>query len=411
MNADAKSDSAGPVLYGSGEPPGKDVFKANLLQNLLHPKTVNDFRQAEMVVSFTWPYETGLKDVLVDAMRQNPGVEALEKIYPIFANRFGLDVLRKSLRSYAQKHQDFDPILKESERLLGFDSHKPASDLREIYREIVDEFKKYPPNEKLLHFEAQLLQQTFQPGMKLLDVGCGPKPRHMEQLAGSGFQLIGIDLVEENVQAALKENPDLDIRIADWHNLPFPDQSFDGLYCLGRSLLHNTTIEDWLQTLDEMRRVLHPNPLDQYETMDLPPSKVILDIPMTGTGPLGDEQRRFRENARRLGIYQLEGGDIHDSPDGEHFFDRFIPTIHQFTQMAHMCGFEAHIVARKPYGNESNQSQNMNVYWELTVSGRPLSKQQRQFEMGQLTTKPIVDIDVTEYMNQTGLRRKTTPQE
>jgi hypothetical protein len=160
-------------------------------------------------------------------------------------------------------------------------------------------------------------------------------------------------------------------------------------------LLHNTTVEDWLQTLDGMRRVLGPDPLDRYETMNLPPGKVVLDIPMTGTGPLGEEQRRFRENARRLGIYQLEGGDIHDSPDGEHYFDRFIPTIHQFQTMANMCGFDAHIVARKPYGNGTDRYRNINLYWELTVRGSPLPYNQRQLEMRELTTKPIVDIDVS----------------
>jgi len=100
----------GPVHYGRGEPQGKDVFRTNLLQNLLHPQTPEDFQNAELVVSFTWPYETGLKDVLVDVMRQNPDKEALwTDLSDYLLIVLGWDVLRKYLARLCTKISWFWP--------------------------------------------------------------------------------------------------------------------------------------------------------------------------------------------------------------------------------------------------------------------------------------------------------------
>src|SRR5664279_4672531 len=64
------------------------------------------------------------------------------------------------------------------------------------------------------------------PGSKMLDVACG-KGRHSIQLAGKGFDVTGIDLSEDSILEALKnENDQLHFYQHDMR-LPFRINYFD----------------------------------------------------------------------------------------------------------------------------------------------------------------------------------------
>lgn len=365
-------------------------YSHGVINKLVHPASPEDFNSGARIVSFTWPFETGLKEtLLIEAMRQAPNDDVIRKVYPIFANRLDLEEMRKYLRNYTADHIDFEPVLVRIENAMGFDHSRTVPTISNTYQAIEEKFVHYGPNEELQRFEEKLLKKFFRNNQKILDIGFGPAARHMNALQKIGKHVKGIDVVPSNVQRALKDNPSLDVRVADWHALPFEDGSLDGVYCLGRSALHNTTMDDWLQLLREVHRVLRPTGPNE-----LIPSvkKALIDIPSLSKGNYKNESEEFINTARKNGIYQSERGTIHDSPDSEHYLDRMDITEKQFRTMAKVCGFKARIVSRKPYGDQGDE----NIYWELTPDGMPMSYLEYVAQYGEeLFTKPTITIDVS----------------
>ncbi len=82
-----------------------------------------------------------------------------------------------------------------------------------------------------------------------LDVGCGPRARIAHTLPGT---LVGIDCAGDVLRATRHDGV---IRIcARATALPFADESFDGVVCVG--LLHHVSDADAGTALAEMRRVV-----------------------------------------------------------------------------------------------------------------------------------------------------------
>ena len=72
------------------------------------------------------------------------------------------------------------------------------------------------------------------PGRRGLDAGCGAGARDVLHACSEGYDVVGIDAIEENIQAAREMHPELTDRVsvADLTNaLPFEDVSFDFLAC------------------------------------------------------------------------------------------------------------------------------------------------------------------------------------
>ncbi len=362
-------------------------YSRDLVNKLIHPKDDDDFKSAEMDIAFSWPYASGLSDTLIMALQETQDDETIKKIYPLYANRYGLEKLRKHLREYALKNEDFSPILAHVDNVLSFDQAATLPTIESTYKDIEEEFMSYPPNKELLLYETSLIQKTFSTNDKILDIGCGPAARHMNELQKDGFNnLEGIDVVPTNVSRALKDNSTLKIRVADWHHLPFEDNSLDGIYCLGRSILHNTTLDDFLDTLREMHRVL-----DKRFT-EAPSKKVIIDIPDVEKGEYAKLANDFSNRLGNLGVYDRSFGDIHDSADQVHFLDRFVPHQHQFELMARVCGFDAKIISKKAYGDKGD----INIYWELIPNSEPMKYREYMSMFGrELTGNPLLTIDLS----------------
>jgi len=81
--------------------------------------------------------------------------------------------------------------------MLGFDSHNPANNLRDIYKAIVDEFKKYPPTNNYFISKRNFYRKLFDRAWRYWIVGCGPKQGIWKNLSDSGSYYKGVDLVEE----------------------------------------------------------------------------------------------------------------------------------------------------------------------------------------------------------------------
>ena len=95
----------------------------------------------------------------------------------------------------------------------------------------------------------------------ILDLGCG-LGRDYFYLAENGFFVIGVDLAESGLMIAKQIGKSKGIATilvkSDAKSLPFPDKSFEGVYCFG--LLHEFTGEtkdnDIRKVMSEIYRIL-----------------------------------------------------------------------------------------------------------------------------------------------------------
>lgn len=127
---------------------------------------------------------------------------------------------------------------------------KQALQHKEV-KEFYDEIYKYggylsqrPFNERM----EKLLGVI--PGRKLLDVACGQGT--LCALLEDKLETHGIDISEEAIRKARQIAPKSKFKIGPGEKLPYPDEYFDYVTCLG-SLEHFIDIEAGLR---EMRRVL-----------------------------------------------------------------------------------------------------------------------------------------------------------
>ena len=94
------------------------------------------------------------------------------------------------------------------------------------------------------------------PGGALLDVSCGTGYL-LKAAADLALKTSGIDISDRAVEIARRTSPLSDIRVGAGEELPFPDQCFDYITCLG-ALEHFLDIDKGLQ---EMQRVAKPDAL------------------------------------------------------------------------------------------------------------------------------------------------------
>jgi len=341
-------------------------YRKDTVDMLSHPKTQEEYETGRWLVEEAWAeWPSLLPELMVDSLRQaDDGL--VPTIFSLFANRLGLSESRKMLRDYAEQHVDFQPQLKRLEQVLGF-GKQPGRSLQDLYVKILPEFQNYQPNKDLLDYERKLLHRVFRKTPKILDAGHGPNPRHLTMLKEMGKKVFGFDFVAEYVQAAKKMSPDLDVVNADWHHMPYADGSVDGIVCLGRSIGHNTTIDDYIGTLREMRRVMGTSHDDHIR------KRAVIDMPSLQQGDYKVGTQKADKIANNMNILYREPGFIHDSPGTQESYDRLFLTPSQFTAAARLSGFRATHIGSSPYGSSDVSSHNTNIYWLLEPIEKPAS--------------------------------------
>ncbi|AET67782.1 methylase involved in ubiquinone/menaquinone biosynthesis [Desulfosporosinus orientis DSM 765] len=89
-----------------------------------------------------------------------------------------------------------------------------------------DKFKEFEPYVQKIKEFIELLE----PGMKVLDLGCGPgNVSRQLMLSGKEFSIEGIDLSEEMVKLARKNVPSGKFSCRDLRDISFPAESFDAI--------------------------------------------------------------------------------------------------------------------------------------------------------------------------------------
>ena len=152
--------------------------------------------------------------------------------------------------------------MSEDRRRVASEVWQPSPD-DEARREMIatlDELAGDPFLRRVAARSLELLR--LQPGMRVLDVGCGPGALlpALAQLVGTEGRVVGLDyaapLLEtarERVEAA-GVGERVELVAGDAHRLPFADASFDAVH-VERVLMH---LEDPDAAIREMRRVTRP---------------------------------------------------------------------------------------------------------------------------------------------------------
>lgn len=91
----------------------------------------------------------------------------------------------------------------------------------------------------------------------VLDAGCGDG-RDAQTLTELGAKVTGIDLSEGLLGVARKRAIEAEFVHGSFLDLPFPEESFDGIWSQA-SLVHLETVEDVQRALSEFARVLKHN--------------------------------------------------------------------------------------------------------------------------------------------------------
>ena len=109
--------------------------------------------------------------------------------------------------------------------------------------------------------EGAFFLRHLRPGMRVLDVGCGPGSITLgfAEAVAPG-EVIGVDFQQSQVAQAQALSDARGImnsrfEVADAYRLPFPDGSFDAVFA--HAVLWH--LREPLKALAEMRRVLRPN--------------------------------------------------------------------------------------------------------------------------------------------------------
>lgn len=119
------------------------------------------------------------------------------------------------------------------------------------YNKIAQLYFKYNYT-KLLQFQLNKFISML-PGKKVLDLGCGPG-RDMEYFLEEGIDAIGVDYSEEMLKLAEKIVSKDKLKHADFKNLKFKENSFDGLWCVASfsdvpKAEGEETLRKWLKIL------------------------------------------------------------------------------------------------------------------------------------------------------------------
>lgn len=106
-------------------------------------------------------------------------------------------------------------------------------------------------------FDRALLDQfalAFNKDSRLCDLGCGPSGHITRYLFEKGLKIEGIDISEQCIEIAKKENRSIEFYVKDMMRLDYPDGLFDGLISF-YSIIH--TPKDYLHLIfREFNRIL-----------------------------------------------------------------------------------------------------------------------------------------------------------
>ncbi len=132
--------------------------------------------------------------------------------------------------------------------------------VKAVYDKVADDyadhFRSTEPEEQIeLAMTTHFVSLLPEASRDVLDAGCGAG-RMLPFLADAGCHPSGVDLSEGMIRRAKRDHPEFDTRVGSVAALPFPDDSFDGLF-YWYSTIHTPDAELGA-VFAEARRALRP---------------------------------------------------------------------------------------------------------------------------------------------------------
>jgi SAM-dependent methyltransferase len=125
----------------------------------------------------------------------------------------------------------------------------------------------YTEKTELFPIEEKLFIEYLSNPQKVLDLGCGTG-RTTAYLNLMGHTVTGIDIAKLMIEKARNIHPDIDYRVMDATNLDFDDHSFDSTLFSFNGLDYIHPLENRLQALNEIHRVLRNGGVFIYSSHD-----------------------------------------------------------------------------------------------------------------------------------------------
>lgn len=130
-----------------------------------------------------------------------------------------------------------------------------------LHQDTIKTYNKIAQSYNSTHLDPSFWKSEFKlfknliPGNKIIDLGCGAG-RDATLFLENNFDYTGLDASSEMLKEARKRSPTGKFVLGDFHQLNFPDESFDGFWAAA-SLLHapKKDIED---VLNGIRHILKP---------------------------------------------------------------------------------------------------------------------------------------------------------
>ena len=111
-----------------------------------------------------------------------------------------------------------------------------------------------------VHDKIEWLQKAFSEvgqlkNLRVLDIGCGIGLGH-RIMADAVGEMHGVDISQESLNLAARDNPNVRYQLYDGKRLPYDDNSFECASAI--CVLHHVRKELWLPFVEEMARVVIP---------------------------------------------------------------------------------------------------------------------------------------------------------
>lgn len=186
--------------------------------------------------------------------------------------------------------------------------------------------------------EAAFVASRLPPGGRVLDLACGTG-RVSIPLAQQGFEVSGLDISDRVLEVARAEGPGLDFRRGDMRELPWEDESFDGVINVWTAFGYFDTQAEDERVLAEVVRVLRPGGVFLLETVNQ--AKLIREFQHQGWQELANGTLMLENRTHDLatGRSQAFWTFVKDGEKRELSFDHRLYTAAEYGELLRRAGF------------------------------------------------------------------------